>query len=312
MFCILVTKKNIKHLIVITGPTASGKTSLSIALAKHYKTCIVSADSRQFYKELEIGTAKPSKIEQDGIYHHFIDSHSLTDQVTSAQFEREALLVLEKEFQKNDFVILTGGSGMFIDALCNGLDKIPTSPKIKAEVLAEYEENGTIPLLEELKEKDPKYYAQIDQNNSVRIIRAIEVIRLTGKTFSSQRIVKPTPRPFQTHRFIINHDRETLYNRINQRVDIMMQNGLLDEVQSVHDLKHLSSLNTVGYKELFEFIENKVTLDEAVEKVKMNTRRYAKRQLTWFRRNTSAIWIKFSNTESMTSEIIIEIDRTTN
>lgn len=309
MFCILVTKKNIKHLIVITGPTASGKTSLSIALAKHFKTSVVSSDSRQFYREIEIGTAKPSKEEQEGIHHYFIDSHNLKDEVTSAQFEREALAVLEKEFLKNDFVILTGGSGMFIDALCNGLDKIPTSPAIKAEIQAEYEENGTIPLLEELKEKDLEYYNQIDKNNSVRIIRAIEVIRLTGKTFSSQRVAKPTARPFKVHRFIINHDREVLYNRINQRVDLMLQDGLLEEVKKVQHLKHLSSLNTVGYKELFEFLEDQISLEQAIEKIKMNTRRYAKRQLTWFRRNTSAIWINFSSKDQMKAEILHEISK---
>ena len=306
--CILASKK-IKHLIVITGPTASGKTSLSIQLAKHYKTCILSADSRQFYKEIAIGTAKPSKEEQDGVKHYFIDSHNLTDEVTSAQFEKEALDILEAEFKTHNIIVLTGGSGMFIDALCIGLDKIPSSAEIKAQIQLEYDELGLEPLLNELAEKDIEYYNEVDRRNPMRIIRALEVIRLSGKTFSEQRKSKPTPRPFTTHRFVIEHERESLYNRINDRVDLMINLGLVEEVKSVQKLNHLSSLNTVGYKEIFEFIDQKITLDEAIEKIKMNTRRYAKRQLTWFRRHEATNWIKYSTLNIMTKEIIDKIEK---
>lgn len=305
--CKLASKK-IKHLIVITGPTASGKTSLSIQLAKLYNTCILSADSRQFYKEITIGTAKPTKEEQDGVKHYFIDSHNLKDEVTSAQFEKEALEVLDIEFNNHDVIILTGGSGMFIDALCIGLDKIPSSSEIKTQIQSEYDESGLDSLLKELEQKDIEYYNNVDKNNPMRIFRALEVIRLTGKTYSELRKAKPTPRPFKIHRFVIEHERETLYNRINERVNLMINQGLLDEVESVQNIKHLSSLNTVGYKELFEFLDNKISLDEAIEKIKMNTRRYAKRQLTWFRKHENTTWIKFSTLSTMTQEITSKIE----
>lgn len=300
---LLLPKKEIKHLLVIEGPTASGKTSLSIALAKHYHTCIVSADSRQFYKELAIGTAKPDTQEQDGVKHYFIDSHSIKDELTSAQFEKEALDVLNKEFKKNNVIILTGGSGMFIDALCLGLDDIPTSKELRNSIQEEYDENGIGKLLEELALKDPIYFSEVDKNNPVRIIRAIEVIRLTGEPYSKQRKTKKILRPFNVHRYVIDHDRTVLYDRINKRVDLMMEAGLLEEVKSVAEYQYLSSLNTVGYKEIFAYLDGTCTLEEAVMSIKQNTRRYAKRQLTWFRRHPEAIWIPYSDTNSMVDEI---------
>ena len=305
------TKKNsIKHLIVIEGPTASGKTSLSIELAKHFNTSILSADSRQFYKELEIGTAKPPLEEQAGVQHHFIDSHSVTDEISSARFEKEGLEILEQLFTSTDIVILVGGSGMFIDALCNGLDNIPVDAVIKQHIQAEHDEYGTLPLLDELKEKDPLYFETIDKNNPTRIIRAIEAIRITGKPYSGLRKSQPKTRPFQVHKYVINHDRTFLYNRINLRVDLMLQAGLIDEVKSVLQYRNLSSLKTVGYTEIFDFLDGNCTLEEATDKIKKNTRRYAKRQLTWFRRHKDAVWINFDQNSKMTEAIISNFNST--
>lgn len=293
----------IKHLIVISGPTASGKTALSVALAKHLKTCVLSADSRQFYREISIGTAKPSTEEMDGIPHYFIDSHSLVDEVTAAQFEREGLQLLDTLFCERDVVVLTGGSGMFVDALCDGLDEIPTSKSIRNELQTAIDQGKMDELLIELKEKDPVYYAQVDLKNPVRVLRAIEVIRLTGQPYSILRKASPKKRPFQVHRFVIEHERTRLYERINQRVHVMMENGLLDEVKSVQHLRGLSSLNTVGYSELFDFLDRKTTIDEAISMIQQNSRRYAKRQITWLKRNPDAHWIPYTSTDEMLRQI---------
>ena len=282
---------------------------MSVAVAKHFDTCILSADSRQFYKELAIGTAKPDSEEQDGVKHYFIDSHSIDDEVTSAQFESAALDILEEEFKKHDFVVLTGGSGMFVDALCIGLDNIPTSPQVKEQVQQEFEAHGLEPLIEELRQKDPGFHAEADLDNPMRVMRAIEVIRITGEKFSELRKRKPAPRPFKVHRFVIDHDREVLYDRINRRVDIMLDLGLVEEARSVFAKRHLKSLNTVGYKELFEHFEGKIGLEEAIEKIKQNTRRYAKRQLTWFRRHPDSHWVKFDSNEKMLKEILIQLKK---
>jgi len=303
----LYTKK-IKHLIVIEGPTASGKTGLSIELAKQFNTCIFSADSRQFYKEIQIGTAKPSIVERQGIPHFFIDSHSLTEEVTAAQYEKEALEQLSKEFTTNDVIILVGGSGMFIDALCVGLDPIPSSPELRNEINDEYQTNGLDELLDELKSKDPAFFETVDQNNPMRIIRALEVIRLTNKTFTEFRTASPKKRPFEVHRFVLNHSREKLYDRINLRVDNMMKGGLLDEVKSVIQYRELASLNTVGYKELFQYLDGNWTIEHALEKIKQNSRNYAKRQITWFKKHPEAIWIDFSDNSTMTKLIQRELE----
>jgi tRNA dimethylallyltransferase len=301
----------IKQLIVISGPTASGKTSLSVELAKHFNTCVLSADSRQFYKEISIGTAKPTPEEMDGVPHYFIDSHYLKDEVTAAQFEREGLKLLEELFEEHQRVILTGGSGMFVDALCNGLDNIPTSRQLREELQLEVDQGNLSSLLEELKEKDPVYFEQVDRQNPVRVIRAVEVIRLTGKAYSELRKSAPKKRPFFVYRYVIDHDREFLYERINKRVDLMMEAGLLEEVKSVIQYRHLSSMNTVGYKELFNYLDGNCSLDEAIEMIKQNTRRYAKRQLTWLRRNPEAQWIPFSSTSEMTEQIIDHLQKNT-
>lgn len=242
--------------------------------------------------------------EQKGIQHYFINSHSVSEELTAAMYEKEALAILEKEFQLHDTVILVGGSGMFIDALCFGLDAIPSSKELRNELNQIVENTGLDTLLQELEEKDPAFYKEIDRKNPVRVIRAIEAIRLSGKPFSEMRKATRQERPFTIKRFIIDHPREKLYERINLRVDIMIENGLLDEVKSIFDKKDLNALRTVGYTELFAYLEGKSTLDEAIDLIKQNSRRYAKRQLTWFRKHDDAVWIPFDSTEKMTNEIL--------
>ncbi len=277
---------------------------MGIALAKHFKTVILSADSRQFYKEMSIGTAKPSLEEQDEIKHYFIDSHSIENPVSAADFEREALEVLENEFQRHENIILVGGSGMFIDALCNGLDDIPNDVKLRDELTLFVQKNGLESLLEELKSNDLEYYNFVDKSNPVRIIRAIEAIRISGKTYTELRQKKSKTRPFEIMRFVIDLPREKLYERINLRADLMIQNGLIDEVKQLTEFRHLQSLNTVGYSEIFDFLDDKISLEEAINLVKQNSRRYAKRQLTWFRRNEKAIWLKNETTADLKKEVL--------
>lgn len=299
--------KIIKKLIVIEGPTASGKTALGVALAKYWNTIVVSADSRQFYKETSIGTAKPSKEEQDGILHYFVDSHSIHEPLTSAQYEKQALKILEKEFEDHEVILMVGGSGLFIDALCHGLDDIPNDEKVKNQLIAEFDEKGLEPLLKELEKNDPVFFAKTDQQNPVRIIRALEVIRISGKPFSSFQAFNPKQRPFERIKFVIDLPRELLYERINLRVDRMLQNGLLQEVESLIPYQHLQALNTVGYSELFDYFDGKITLEEAIELIKRNSRRYAKRQLTWFRRDKNAVWISEVEKEKQLEMIISNV-----
>lgn len=277
---------------------------MSVEVAKRLNCPILSADSRQFYREISIGTAKPTIEEQEGITHHFINSHSIQNEVSAAHFEKEALNCLNDIYSTNDYAILTGGSGMFIDALCIGLDPIPSSTSLRREINDEYETKGLEPLLKELEKKDPTYFKTVDQQNPMRIIRAIEVIRLTNKPYSNLRVSSPDKRPFKIHRFVINHPREKLYDRINQRVDEMMSKGLLEEVKSVIQYRNLTSLNTVGYKELFNYLDGNSNLESAINLIKQNTRRYAKRQITWFKRHPEAIWIDYKNTDEMVAEIL--------
>ena len=267
-------------------------------------TVILSADSRQFYKETSIGTAKPSLEEQAGIKHYFIDSHSIHQPLTAAHFEKEALEILKTEFQQHETIILVGGSGLFIDALCHGLDDVPHDENIKNQLNTEFESQGLAPLLAELETKDPIFYAKVDLKNPMRIIRALEVIRITNKPFSSFHAFESKKRPFEFQKFVIDLPRELLYERINIRVDVMVENGLLQEVQDLLAWQNLSALNTVGYSELFDYLNNKISLEEAIELIKRNSRRYAKRQLTWFRRDEKAIWIQELTTENQVQKII--------
>lgn len=298
-----------QQLIVIEGPTASGKTALGVALAKQLNSVVLSADSRQFYKEIAIGTAKPTSDEMQGIDHYFIDSHSITKPFTASQFEKAALELVTTKLAHLPKIILVGGSGMFIDALCNGLDDIPVSPDIQNDLRESLATNGLADLLEELKATDSEFYEQVDKNNPVRILRALEVIRATGKPFSSFRNNNASVRPFTVKRFVIDHPREQLYERINKRVDVMIANGLFDEVKSVVQFKQSSALQTVGYKEVFDFWDGKyATETECIDKIKQHTRNYAKRQLTWFKKHPEAHWIPFTSTEQMSKTICEIID----
>lgn len=293
-------------LIVIAGPTASGKTSLSVGLAKQLNCPIISADSRQFYKELSIGTAKPTNEEMDGVKHYFINSHSIETPLSAGQFEKEGLLLLEKLFKTHKQIILVGGSGMFIKALTEGTDQFPHDPEVRKYWNEKFENKGLPYLQQQLKNKDPNYFSSIDQNNPVRLIRALEIIELLNKPISEIEKSQEIKRDFDTHYFIINHDRALLYERINQRVNQMIESGLLDEVKSLEGKKHLQPLNTVGYKELFEYLDGKTTFEEAIDLIKRNTRRYAKRQLTWFRSIENAKWLTYSSNDLMIKEVLIK------
>jgi tRNA dimethylallyltransferase len=280
------------NLIVIGGPTASGKTSLAVNLATQLNTVVVSADSRQFYKEMSIGTAKPTLEEMQGIMHYFIGSHSIHNELTAASFATEANNLLTNLFKTHNNVILVGGSGMYIDALCSGLHDIPASPELRNRLTEEWKTEGLGKLLSELESCDTITFNQIDIKNPVRVIRALEVFRLTGLPLSSFKMNQHSAPDFDVIRFVVDLPRNELYDRINQRVDLMLRNGLIDEVNELIPYKDFTSLNTVGYKEIIDFLEGKYSLDEAIEKVKLNSRRYAKRQLTWFRRHKESIWIK--------------------
>lgn len=253
---------------------------------------------------MSIGTAKPSKEEMEGIDHYFIDSHSIHEELSLATYIREAEMLIQQAFETHNTLILTGGSGMFIDGLIYGIDDIPHSKELRDELSAFVDEHGTDSLLNEIQTFDPEYYNILDRSNPVRIIRAVEVIRLTGKKYSELRTKSKKKQAFEIHYFVINHERAKLYERINLRVDQMMNAGLVDEAKALIPFKNLQALNTVGYSELFDYFEDKTTLEEAVELIKQNSRRYAKRQLTWFRRNEDAIWVDFGEIHEMTEAVM--------
>jgi tRNA dimethylallyltransferase len=273
----------------------------------HYETEIISADSRQFFKEMSIGTAKPDSIEQRGVKHHFIDSHSIKEEVSSSRFASEAQETLDQLFKTHEKVILVGGSGMFIDALVDGLDNIPSSVEIRNELIKRSQEDYSI-LLEELKLKDPKYFDVVDRKNPARVIRALEAIEMTGLPYSQLRTSQKKQRDYRVIRLVIEHERTELYNRINKRVDLMMEKGLLEEVKSLIEYRDRSSLRTVGYRELFDFLDQSTSLEEAIEKIKQNTRNYAKKQLTWLRRYTDSHIIPFDSIQIMKEKCIQIID----
>lgn len=293
-----------QQLIVIEGPTASGKTSLAVTLAKKLNTVVLSADSRQFYKELSIGTAKPTLEEMEGIPHYFIDSHSISTPVSASQFETEAMELIQGELAHYEKLILVGGSGMFIDALCLGLDPIPTDTPTQDVLRKELEKAGIEPLLKELEETDPEFYHQVDKQNPMRILRALEVIRFTKIPFSTWRKNKLPKRPFEVIRFVINHPREALYERINRRVDQMIEAGLIEEVKNVAEYRNLTALQTVGYKEVFDYLDDGTDLETCISKIKQHTRNYAKRQLTWFKKHPDTIWLDAKPTDELCREIL--------
>lgn len=290
-----------KTLIVIVGPTAIGKTSCAIELAKHLNTEIVSADSRQFYKELSIGTAKPDAKEMQAIPHHFIDSHSIIEEYNVNDYEQNAIQIIEQLFESKNTVILVGGSGLYVDALCYGLDEgLPDADlNIRAQLNKKLENEGIEALQKQLKSLDPEFYEKVDLNNSKRLLRAIEVCLISGKTFTSFRKGIHKKRPFNILRIGLKIDREKLYERINRRVDEMIAKGLVEEVKSVEKYKNQNALKTVGYRELFDFLDGKLTLEEAIEKIKINSRRYAKRQMTWFKKDKNTMWLNANKTKEI-------------
>lgn len=285
-----------KHLIVITGPTAIGKTNLSIQLANHYKCEIISADSRQFYKEMRIGTAVPSLDELAQATHHFIQNKSITDVYTVGDYEKDVLQKLEELFVDNTHVILVGGSGLYVDAVTRGLDKFPeVDPNIRVQLQKTHQNEGIERLQLQLKTLDPLYYEKVDLQNTHRVMRALEVCMSSGATYSSF-LKKPLKkRSFNIIKIGITADRQIVYNRINQRVNNMMEEGLLEEAKSLFLHKSLNALNTVGYKEIFSYLDNKWDLDTAISEIKKNTRRFAKRQLTWFKKDNKIRWFDYQD-----------------
>jgi tRNA dimethylallyltransferase len=293
-----------KTLVVIVGPTAIGKTALSIALAKQLSTEIISADSRQFFREMEIGTAKPSAEELAAAPHHFINSHSIQSLFSTGDFEVQALKLIGELFTKKNVLIMTGGSGLYIDAVCKGLDEMPdTDLNIRVQLNQLMAVEGLEPIRKQLSELDPEYYQQVDQSNPQRMIRGLEFFLSTGRKLSSFFTNSKKQRPFKILKIGLNIDRSLLYDRINRRVDQMMEKGLLDEVKTLQPYRHCNALNTVGYSELFDHLDGQVTLAEAVDKIKQNTRRFAKRQLTWFRKDDSTTWFEPHQTDAIISYI---------
>ena len=301
--------KQLPTLLIIQGPTASGKTKLAINLALHFDTQIISADARQFYSEMSIGTAKPSDIELAQAKHHFINSHSIQQDFTAANFAQEASILLHRLFQTRKVVVLVGGSNMYIDALIDGLDDIPSDVLLKKELNSILETIGIDVFLEELKEKDLETYLSIDKNNPHRVLRAIEAIRLTGKKVSELKQGLKKVNQYNTIRFAIEWERDTLYNRINQRVDLMMEDGLLEEVQSLLPQRSLNALKTVGYTELIKHLEGEITLDFALDQIKQHTRNYAKRQLTWLRRYHDLYWLNPNSITPLLEQVLSKMDK---
>lgn len=277
--------------IVIAGPTAVGKTGIAIRLAQWLDTSIISADSRQCFKELNIGVAKPSTAQLAAVKHYFINTHSINDEVTAASFEQYALSTTQVIFQHSPVAIMAGGTGLYIRAFSEGLDEIPVIPApIRQEVITAYEKNGIAYLQEELKQKDPVFWQHAEQQNPQRLMRALEVLYATGNSITSYRNNTPVKRPFNIIKVGLELPREVLYKQINDRVDEMIQHGLVEEVRGLLPYQHLNALQTVGYKELFEYFNQQVSLQKAIESIKQNTRHYAKRQMTWFKKDAGFTW----------------------
>ena len=277
-------------LIVITGPTAVGKTALTIELARHYGTPVINADSRQVYQELKIGTASPTDEQLQQARHYFVGTKSIGDYYNASMYEQDVMALISRLSPRSPY-LLSGGSMMYIDAVCNGIDDIPTiRDDIRTELKRRYQEEGLDALCEELRRLDPEHYAIVDRKNHRRVIHALEICLQTGKTYTSFRTRQKKERPFHVLKIGLNRPREELYNRINARVDAMMQQGLLEEARLLYDFRQANALNTVGYKELFDYLDGRWTLAEAVERIKGNTRRYARKQLTWFKRDPQVRW----------------------
>ena len=285
-----------KHLIVIVGPTGSGKSDLAIEIAERYGAPIISTDSRQFYRGIPIGTAQPDAEQLQRVEHHFIASHDLKQEFNCGAYETEALAKLEELSRTHDVVVAVGGSGLYIKALCEGMDSLPEAePELREELARRLRSEGLESLCAELRQRDPAYYEEVDRNNPARVLRALEVCITTGLPYSSMRTGEKRQRPFNIIKLGIDMERERLYERINRRVDVMMQMGLEQEARAVYHLRELNSLQTVGYREMFDYFDGTISRDEAIELIKRNSRRYAKRQMTWFRRDEEIKWVDTAN-----------------
>lgn len=293
-----------KRLLVVVGPTGSGKTDLSIRLARHYAAPILSTDSRQVYRGMPIGTAQPSDDQLQAVEHHFIASHDLKDNLNCGEYETQALERLEKLFADHDYVVAVGGSGLYVRALCEGMDDLPQADEsLRAELSRRLETEGVGGLAEQLRELDPAYYEVVDRSNPARVVRALEVCLQTGRPYSEQRTGERRRRPFEIVKIGVDLPREELYDRINRRVDQMLADGLGAEARALYPYRELNALQTVGYREFFDYFDGRTSYDEAVELIKRNSRRYAKRQLTWFRRDPEVRWFRPDDDEAMINYI---------
>ena len=293
-----------KTLIVITGPTAVGKTALCLDIASHFNIPVINADSRQIYRELKIGTAAPTEQQLRQVRHYFVGILELDDYYSASIYEQQVLELLESQFAHSDYALLSGGSMMYIDAVCNGIDDIPTvDDDTRAMMKRRLAEEGLEALCEELRKLDPEHYAIVDRKNPRRVVHALEICHMTGRTYTSFRTHSRKQRPFRLKKIGLNIERDALYDRINRRVDQMMADGLLEEARRLLPKRHLNALNTVGYKEMFTYIDGIWTLDEAVERMKGNTRRYARKQLTWFRNDLQVKWFAPSDKDQIINYI---------
>lgn len=289
-----------KNLIVITGPTGVGKTELCLRLADFFNVPIINADSRQIFAEIPIGTAAPTIKQQERTKHYFVGTHKLTDYYSASLYEQDVIQLLDKLFEDSDIAILTGGSMMYIDAVCNGIDDIPTVDENTRETMKHRLATEGLPtLVEELKQLDPEHWNIVDRNNPRRVVHALEICHMTGKTYTSFRKNEKKRRPFNTIKIGLTLPREMLYNRINARVIDMINNGFVEEARKVYPLRGLNSLNTVGYKELFDYFDGNISLDDAIFKIQSNTRRYARKQLTWYKKDENMKWFEPNNVEEI-------------
>lgn len=289
-----------KTLIVITGPTAVGKTTLCLDVAKHFHIPVINADSRQIFRELKIGTATPTEAQMQQVHHDFVGMLGLDDYYSASLFEQQVLELLDRQFLTSDYALMAGGSMMYIDAVCDGIDDIPTiDDQTRTMMKQRLADEGLEALCEELRQRDPEYYEIVDRQNPRRVVHALEICLMTGKTYTSFRKREKRQRPFSIIKVGLNRPREELYDRINRRVDQMMADGLLEEAKALYPKRHLNALNTVGYKELFDYIDGRWPLEEAVERIKGNTRRYARKQLTWFKKDESIRWFHPDETETI-------------